>query len=337
MGKDGYLVKGQLGTQEGTTMKLMQNKKTKELVAAKFIPRVQGAGLTKNTEREIVNHRKLVHPNIIRFKEVYMTDLALVIVMEYASGGPLEERIATSGPLAEEDAKKFYKQLVDGMGYCHDQNIFHRDLRMDNILLHGSYFESTLKISNFGYSKSSVLDSMAKTAAVGAPAYTPPELLLLAQRSDGSAYDGAAIDVWASGIILYCMLTGKLPFLDPLEPNAINAKVMQRIVNGRYEFPKDQVKVSPECLDLIAKIFNPKPDLRIKTSEIKRHPWLSGLPLQVEPPPTSLEQSPQTEDDIITVVQRARERRKKAAEATSDAGSTAPQLGLCGLHDMNKF
>lgn len=50
-----------------------------------------------------------------------MTDLALVIVMEYASGGPLEERIATSGPLAEEEAKKFYKQLVDGMGYCHDQ------------------------------------------------------------------------------------------------------------------------------------------------------------------------------------------------------------------------
>ena len=84
---------------------------------------------------------------------------------------------------------------------------------MDNLLLHGSYFESTLKISNFGYSKSSVLDSMAKTAAVGAPAYTPPELLLLAARSDGSSYDGAAIDVWASGIILYCMLTGKLPFL----------------------------------------------------------------------------------------------------------------------------
>ena len=93
------------------------------------------------------------------------------------------------------------------------QNIFHRDLRMDNLLLHGNYFESTLKISNFGYSKSSVLDSMAKTAAVGAPAYTPPELLLLAARSDGSAYDGAAIDVWASGIILYCLLTGKLPFL----------------------------------------------------------------------------------------------------------------------------
>lgn len=78
-------------------------------------------GLSKNTEREIVNHRKLVHPNIIRFREVYMTDEHLVIVMEYASGGPLEERISTSGPCSEADAKKFYRQLVDGMGYCHAQ------------------------------------------------------------------------------------------------------------------------------------------------------------------------------------------------------------------------
>ena len=69
-GKDGYLTKGQISTHEGATMKLMQNKKTKELVAAKWIPRTLGHGLPKNVEREIVNHRKLLHPNIIRFKEV---------------------------------------------------------------------------------------------------------------------------------------------------------------------------------------------------------------------------------------------------------------------------
>ena len=51
-------------------MKLMKNKKTKELVAAKFVERIAGAGLSKNTEREIVNHRRLLHPNIIRFYEV---------------------------------------------------------------------------------------------------------------------------------------------------------------------------------------------------------------------------------------------------------------------------
>ena len=161
-GKDGYLVKGQISHHEGSTMKLMQNKKTKELVAAKWIPRVVGQGLTKNTEREIVNHRKLLHPNIIRFREVscrlcsaqrrhglllhhgcigasvplcrmqlqcspesvsqvFMTDDCLVIVMEYASGGPLFERIKTSGRLAEADAKKFFGQLIAGIAYCHGQ------------------------------------------------------------------------------------------------------------------------------------------------------------------------------------------------------------------------
>lgn len=69
-GKDAYQVVGQLGTGRNGTMKLMKNKKTKLLVAAKWVPRTQGGGLSKNTEREIVNHRKLVHPHIIRFHEV---------------------------------------------------------------------------------------------------------------------------------------------------------------------------------------------------------------------------------------------------------------------------
>lgn len=69
-GKDAYALVGQLGTGRNGTMKLMRNKKTKELVAAKWVPRTVGGGLSKNTEREIVNHRKLLHPNIIRFKEV---------------------------------------------------------------------------------------------------------------------------------------------------------------------------------------------------------------------------------------------------------------------------
>ena len=74
---------------------------------------------------------------------------------------------------------------------------------------------------------------------------------------------------------------------DPAEPNMINARVMQRIVGGKYDFPSSK-KVSPECLDLIAKIFTPDPAKRIKTEDIKRHPWLSGLhgqtPLACPPP-----------------------------------------------------
>lgn len=90
------------------------------------------------------------------------------------------------------------------------QGIYHRDLRMENLLLDGQYNNPNLKISDFAYSKNAVLDSQPKTN-VGSPSYTPPELLL-AVRNEGSAYDGAAIDVWSSGVILFFMLTGQLPF-----------------------------------------------------------------------------------------------------------------------------
>ena len=63
-------------------MKLMKNKKTKLLVAAKWVPRTQGGGLSKNTEREIVNHRKLVHPHIIRFHEVRLSAPSAIICMQ---------------------------------------------------------------------------------------------------------------------------------------------------------------------------------------------------------------------------------------------------------------
>lgn len=63
---------GQLGSGKSGTMKLLKNRKTGELVAAKYVERVAGAGLSKNTEREIVNHRRLLHHNIIRFYEVHL-------------------------------------------------------------------------------------------------------------------------------------------------------------------------------------------------------------------------------------------------------------------------
>lgn len=79
-GKDGYIVMGQLGSEKDTLMKLMRNKKTRELVASKWVPRQQGSGLVKSTEREIINHKKLVHPNIIAFKEVCLHQSCMALV-----------------------------------------------------------------------------------------------------------------------------------------------------------------------------------------------------------------------------------------------------------------
>ncbi|XP_058776955.1 serine/threonine-protein kinase SRK2A-like [Vicia villosa] len=148
--------------------------------------------IDENVAREIINHRSLRHPNIIRFKEVVLTPTHLAIVMEYAAGGELFEQICSAGRFSEDEV--FFQQLISGVHYCHAMQICHRDLKLENTLLDGSP-APRLKICDFGYSKSSLLHSRPKST-VGTPAYIAPELA----------------DVWSCGVTLYVMLVGAYPF-----------------------------------------------------------------------------------------------------------------------------
>ncbi|XP_021857923.1 serine/threonine-protein kinase SRK2I isoform X2 [Spinacia oleracea] len=163
--------------------RLMRDKHTKELVAVKYIER--GDKIDENVQREIINHRSLRHPNIVRFKEVILTPTHLAIVMEYASGGELFERICNAGRFSEDEARFFFQQLISGVSYCHAMQVCHRDLKLENTLLDGSP-APRLKICDFGYSKSSVYHSQPKST-VGTPAYIAPEVLLRKE------YDGKRI------------------------------------------------------------------------------------------------------------------------------------------------
>ncbi|KAK5783043.1 hypothetical protein PVK06_037550 [Gossypium arboreum] len=223
--------------------RLMRDKITRELVAVKYIER--GDKIDENVRREIINHRSLRHPNIVRFKEVILTPTHLAIVMEYASGGELFERICAAGRFNEDEARFFFQQLLSGVSYCHAMQVCHRDLKLENTLLDGSP-APRLKICDFGYSKSSVLHSQPKST-VGTPAYIAPEVL---QRQE---YDGKIADVWSCGVTLYVMLVGAYPFEDPDEPKDFR-KTIQRILSVQYSIP-DFVQISPECRHLISRIF----------------------------------------------------------------------------------
>ncbi|XVF67680.1 hypothetical protein PTKIN_Ptkin10aG0141000 [Pterospermum kingtungense] len=198
--------------------RLMRNKETKELVAMKYIDR--GHKIDENVAREIINHRSLRHPNIIRFKEVVLTPTHLAIVMEYAAGGELFERICNAGRFSEDEARYFFQQLISGVSYCHSMQICHRDLKLENTLLDGSP-APRLKICDFGYSKSSLLHSRPKST-VGTPAYIAPEVL---SRRE---YDGKMADVWSCGVTLYVMLVGAYPFEDQEDPKNFR-KTINRI------------------------------------------------------------------------------------------------------------
>ncbi|KAL5714865.1 non-specific serine/threonine protein kinase [Ranunculus cassubicifolius] len=192
---DRYELVRDIGSGNFGVARLMRDKQTRELVAVKYIER--GEKIDENVQREIINHRSLRHSNIVRFKEVILTPTHLAIVMEYASGGELFERICNAGRFNEDEARFFFQQLISGVSYCHSMQVCHRDLKLENTLLDGSP-APRLKICDFGYSK--------------------------------------IADVWSCGVTLYVMLVGAYPFEDPDEPKNFK-KTIQRILSVQYSIP----------------------------------------------------------------------------------------------------
>ncbi|CAI0553810.1 unnamed protein product [Linum tenue] len=266
--------------------RLMTDKVTKELVAVKYIERGD---------------------------KVILTPTHLAIVMEYASGGELFERICSAGRFGEDEARFFFQQLISGVSYCHAMQVCHRDLKLENTLLDGSP-APRLKICDFGYSKSSVLHSQPKST-VGTPAYIAPEVLLRQE------YDGKIADVWSCGVTLYVMLFGGYPFEDPEEPKDFR-KTIQRILNVQYNIP-DTVQISQECRDLIAKIFVFDPAARISIPDIKTHEWfLKNLPADLMDERTigsQFEEADQPLQSVDTIMQIISE-------------ATIPPAGSLGLN-----
>ncbi|KAL8476222.1 hypothetical protein ACS0TY_028763 [Phlomoides rotata] len=266
-----YEILKELGSGNFGVAKLVKDKRSGDLYAVKYIER--GIKIDEHVQREIMNHRSLKHPNIIRFKEALLTPTHLALVMEYAAGGELFERICSAGRFSEDEARFFFQQLISGVSYCHSMQICHRDLKLENTLLDGSS-APLLKICDFGYSKSSVLHSQPKST-VGTPAYIAPEVL---SRKE---YDGKIADVWSCGVTLYVMLVGAYPFEDPQDPRNFK-KTINRILSVHYSIP-DYVRISKECKHLLSRIFVADPEKRITIPEIKKHAWfVENLPIEFE-------------------------------------------------------
>lgn len=299
---DRYELVKDIGSGNFGVARLMRDKQTKELVAVKYIER--GEKIDENVQREIINHRSLKHPNIVRFKEVILTPTHLAIVMEYAAGGELFERICNAGRFSEDEARFFFQQLISGVSYCHSMQICHRDLKLENTLLDGSP-APRLKICDFGYSKSALLHSQPKST-VGTPAYIAPEIL------SKKEYDGKIADVWSCGVTLYVMLVGAYPFEDPDDPRNFK-KTIGRILGVQYTIP-DYVHVSAECRHLLSRIFVADPDKRITIPEIRNHEWfLKNLPADLVDAADTIsnesddpDQPTQSIDEIMRIIAEAR-------------------------------
>lgn len=193
----------------------------------------------------------LSHPNIVKVYDVSYGDLLQYIVMEYVDGITLKEYIEQQGIVDTREAIYFVTQILRALQHAHDKGIVHRDIKPQNIML---VSDGTIKVTDFGIARFSRSETRTMNGeAIGSVHYISPE------QVKGSVTD-ARTDIYSVGVVLYEMLTGKLPFesentaqvilmqiqKEPVMPRQINESIpvgleqiiiraMQKSSNDRYQ------------------------------------------------------------------------------------------------------
>ncbi|KAM7487981.1 hypothetical protein LguiB_025465 [Lonicera macranthoides] len=255
-----YEVGRTLGEGNFGKVKYAKNLETGQPFAVKILEksRIIDLNITDQIKREIATLKLLKHPNIVRLHEVLASKTKIYMVLEYVNGGELFDRIASKGKIPEAEGRKLFQHLIDGVSYCHNKGVYHRDLKLENVLIDA---QRNIKISDFGLSAlpQHYRDDGLLHTTCGSPNYVAPEIL------SNRGYDGATSDTWSCGVILYVIIMGYLPFDDR------NLAVLyQKIFKGDPQIPK---WLSPGAANLLRRILDPNPQTRITMAEIKEDEW----------------------------------------------------------------
>jgi serine/threonine protein kinase len=196
------------------------------------------------------------HPNILKLLDVIESPQTISLIEQYAPRGSLFDRIHA---LPVQKSFEYFRQLIDGLEYLHSLSICHRDIKPENLLFDVS---GQLLIADFGLA--CWMPHGVAFGSCGSPHYTAPEVI------SRKSYDGCLADIWSCGVILYAMLTGRLPFDDDSM-----AVTLGNIQKGSYKMPD----LDPDVQDLLARLLTVDPAWRITIPEIRGHPAVTaGLP-----------------------------------------------------------
>jgi len=221
---------------------------------------------------------KIRHRNVIRLKHVEWdakyekkdgTKIdVILVVLELADGGELFEFLSYTGSFDEKIARTYFKQLIDGLDYCHTQGVSHRDLKPENLLLDSNFI---LKLADFGFSSVfNIAGSRLMYTECGTPAYMAPEMF------NSKGYDPVVADIWACGVILFIMLAGFPPFQKPNMSDWWFNKLNTGKTNLFWQAHSRSANFSDSTKDLINKILQPEPLKRISIAELRKHAWFEG-------------------------------------------------------------
>uniref|UniRef100_A0A3P8YYR7 Protein kinase domain-containing protein n=1 Tax=Esox lucius TaxID=8010 RepID=A0A3P8YYR7_ESOLU len=229
-----YRLEKTLGKGQTGLVKLGIHCVTCQKVAIKIVNREKlSESVLMKVEREIAILKLIEHPHVLKLHDVYENKKYLYLVLEHVSGGELFDYLVKKGRLTPKEARKFFRQIISALDFCHSHSICHRDLKPENLLLDE---KNNIRIADFGMASLQVGDSLLETSC-GSPHYACPEVIR------GEKYDGRKADVWSCGVILFALLVGALPFDDDNLRN-----LLEKVKLGVFHMPHF---IPPDCQNLL--------------------------------------------------------------------------------------
>ena len=261
-----YKIISKLGDGSYGVVYLAVNIITKQNMAMKKIKKVKENEIDDmEIKNEINILKKLDHPNIVKIIEFYSAPKAYYIITDFCSCGELYNQIKNQ--YSENQLAVLFYQVLSGLYYLHSNNIVHRDLKLENILIseiekdkvtNEKYF--WVKIIDFGTAKIFEKNKSEK-AVVGSSYYIAPEVL--------HKHYNEKCDTWSVGVILYMLIVGRAPF-----DGKTDEEIIENIEKGQFNSKhKKLLNSSEEVQDLVKKLLEVNVKKRLSSSEALKHPW----------------------------------------------------------------
>ncbi|KAL7901144.1 hypothetical protein HDV64DRAFT_243336 [Trichoderma sp. TUCIM 5745] len=266
----------------------------KEIEKRRFI---KNGVLDQKVENEMKIMQRVKHPNIVRYMENFdWEDRFLIIIMELVPGGDIGKHVADEGPFPEAEARIISQQLLSALAYLHKNNITHRDVKPDNILIN-SLSPLEVKLTDFGLSKMVDTEQTFLRTFCGTLLYCAPEVYneyaeyddkgirsrgKKARRMPGQRYNHA-VDIWSLGGVIFYSMTGQPPY--PVKSGTSYSELLHQIMTMLLDIrPLDERGISNSGIDFICAMLQRRPENRATVKELDDHPWIHNMTIEASQP-----------------------------------------------------
>jgi len=253
-----FLIIEELGHGGYSNVYLVEHKKSGKRYALKCAFKYKkGKNKSRRTYMEIKVLQKLEHKNVISLKGWFEDDDTIYLVLELIKGKDLTKFFNIEPP-SKEQIKFIFRQLIEALLYTHNKKVIHRDLKLENILIDD---DLNIKLTDFGLCTIKKDDFSIFSTKLGTVRYSAPEMLMENDYNE-------SIDIWAIGIILFKLITGKYPF-----DGSTKSKIFRRIQYKKINWSKYYLERKEE--NLLRKLLKKDPYQRIEIEDILNHSYFN--------------------------------------------------------------